>query len=171
MAKRNLTFVVFVTLFLLISCNSSQKENKEVEITEEKAIVLRDLDDIKKEGALNVLTTYSSTSYFLYRGQPMGYEYELLKRFAEHLGVKLNMVVANDIETMYNELSEGKIDLIAHGITITRKRKEVVNFSEYLYLTKQVLVQKKPDNWRKLRWQAIEDALRKAEDKLKNINA
>lgn len=89
----------------------------------------------------------------------MGYEYDLLKRFAEHLGVKLNIQVSNHIDTMFNALNTGQVDLIAHGLTVTRKRKKEVQFSEYLYLTRQVLVQKKPDNWRKLKWSALESSL------------
>jgi membrane-bound lytic murein transglycosylase F len=53
----------------------------------------------------------------------------------------------------------GGADIVAHTLTITSERKTKVNFTDYLYLTHQVLVQKKPDNWRKLKWSAIEKAL------------
>ncbi len=120
---------------------------------------MRDLDEIKEDGVLNVLTTYSSTSYFLYKGQPMGYEYDLLKRFAEHLGVTLNIHISNNIDTMFTALEMGQVDLVAHGLTVTRKRKKKVQFSDYLYLTHQVLVQKKPDNWRKMKWSSLQSSL------------
>jgi membrane-bound lytic murein transglycosylase F len=48
---------------------------------------------------------------------------------------------------------------VAHGITITSDRKEKVNFTDYLYLTHQVLVQRKPENWRQMKWSAIESEL------------
>jgi membrane-bound lytic murein transglycosylase F len=57
------------------------------------------------------------------------------------------------------ELNIGEIDLVAHGITITSDRKEEVNFTDYLYLTHQVLVQRKPENWRRMSWSAIEKEL------------
>ena len=35
-----------------------------------------------------LLTLYSSTSYFIYRGQEMGFQYELSEQFAKSLGLK-----------------------------------------------------------------------------------
>ncbi len=119
----------------------------------------RTLEEIRESGRLRALTTYSGTSYFLYRGQAMGFEYELLERFADHLGVELEIVVSQNIDHLFDRLMEGDIDLVAHGITITSDRKERVNFTDYLYLTHQVLVQKKPDNWRNMKWSAIESEL------------
>lgn len=119
----------------------------------------RDLQEITQDGKLRALTTYSGTSYFLYRGQPMGYEYELLKRFADHLGVDLEIHVSENIDNMLHELNQGNVDLVAHGLTITSDRMEQVNFTDYLYLTHQVLVQKKPDNWRTMKWSRLQSAL------------
>ena len=147
MVKHYFGIICFVLLFMLAACTSN-KNLKDKE-KDKRPIVDRDLSEILDDGVLKVVTTYSSTSYFLYRGQPMGYEYELLKRFAEHIGVEYKLEVSNDFETMHEMLMNGKVDLIAHGLTITGKRKEMVQFSDYLYLTHQVLVQKKPDNWRK----------------------
>ena len=47
----------------------------------------RDFAEIKKSGVLRAVTQYSSTGYFLYRGQPMGFEFELLVKLAEYLGL------------------------------------------------------------------------------------
>ena len=41
----------------------------------------RDLDAITRSRALNVLFTFNSTGYFIYRGQTMGYEYDLINLF------------------------------------------------------------------------------------------
>ena len=149
---------IFITLFIIIivtSCNSSTK-SKENNV---KPISGIDLEEILKEGKLKVSTTYSGTSYFLYKGQPMGFEYELLQRFAEYLEVELEIVVANDINNLIPNLNKGKVDLIAHGLTITSERKKKISFSEYIYLSHQVLVQKKPNNWRKMNWKTIENSL------------
>ncbi len=118
-----------------------------------------DLKDIKKEGVLKALVVYSSTSYFLYRGQPMGFEYELLKQLADDLNLKLEIVVSKNLDNEFEVLNRGDVDLIAHGMTITNQRKWEVDFTEYLYLTKQVLVQKKPDNYRNLKWSDLQKKL------------
>jgi membrane-bound lytic murein transglycosylase F len=131
---------------------SSRTQENESLITNYMA----DLTEIKQRGTLRAMTTYSATSYFLYRGEPMGYEYELLERFADYLDVELEIVVSDDIDSMFYHLNNGEIDLIAHGLTITQERKEMVSFSDYLYLVNQVLVQRKPENWRELRWNVIE---------------
>lgn len=52
----------------------------------------------KDSGELVVLTLYSSTSYFNYRGQEMGFQYELSEQFAKSLGVKLRVVVARNVQ-------------------------------------------------------------------------
>src|SRR5215204_2169988 len=53
----------------------------------------RDLAQIRERGYLVVLAPYNATTYFIYQGQPSGYEYELLQAFAKDLGVELRMVV------------------------------------------------------------------------------
>ena len=111
--------------------------------------IKRDLEEIRSEGKLRALVAYSATGYFLYKGQPMGYEYELLKRLAASLDLELEVRVVQDLDQMLEILQSGQVDLVAHGLAITRERKEEVAFTDYLYLTKQVLVQRKPANWRK----------------------
>lgn len=118
-----------------------------------------DLDAIKERDTLKALTTYSSTSYFLYRGQPMGYEYQLAKRLADYLDVELEMVIAENIDEIITLLNKGEGDIIAYNLTVTKLRKAVVDFTFPLNFTHQVLVQRKPDNWRKMKLHEIEKKL------------
>jgi len=136
---------------LLISCSTTPDHTK--------PSVKKDLTTHIKEGKLKASTTYSATSYFLYKGQTMGFEYELLQHFAEYLDVELEIIVANDIDNLIDNLNNGKVDLMAHGLTITSERQQQVAFSKYIYLTHQVLVQKKPDNWRKMKLHQIDKVL------------
>lgn len=149
-----------ISLLIILLINLACSENEQADKAEHDKIIDRDLNDIKKDGRLKVLTTYSATSYFIYRGKPMGFEYELLKRVADHLDLKLDLKVSNDLDNLLKELNNGDVDLVAHGITVTSDRKEKVAFTDYLYLTNQVLVQKKPDNWRKLHWSKIDKSLK-----------
>ena len=113
----------------------------------------RDFEQIKGSGVLKAVTVYSSTSYFLYKGQPMGYEYELLVLLAEHLGLELEIIIAKDMEDLIDILNNGEADLIAAGMTITDDRSELVSFTETLYLTHQVLVQQLPEDWYRLSYE------------------
>lgn len=79
----------------------------------------------------------------------MGYEYELLKRLGERLGVEIEIVVSKDLNEMFDLLEEGKGDLIAFNLTVTNDRKDKVDFTTHLNTTHQVLVQRKPKNWRR----------------------
>lgn len=163
MKHSKLTFLfLFSSIVILISCQKS-KSPEVKKIATYNAIVenssSRDLIDIQKEGVLRALVVYSSTSYFLYKGQPMGFEYEMLQRLAKHLNLKLEIIVSDNLDQQFEVLNNGGVDLIAHGMTITNQRKWEVDFTEYLYLTKQVLVQKKPDNFRKLSWSALQKHL------------
>jgi membrane-bound lytic murein transglycosylase F len=118
-----------------------------------------DLEGIKERDTLKAITTYSPTSYFLYRGRPMGYEYELAVRLAEYLDVELEMVVARNIDAIFQLLNQGAGDVVMHNLTVTKDRKEYVDFTLPLNFTHQVLVQKKPDNWRKMKLHEIDQEL------------
>jgi membrane-bound lytic murein transglycosylase F len=129
-------------------------------ITISEPLISRDLAEIKKDSTLRAIMVYSGISYFLYRGQPMGYEYELLQRLAEELNVKLEIVLAHNINELIDMLNRGEGDIIAHGLTVTQRRKEFVRFMDYLYLTHQVLVQRKPENWRQMKLHEIQKELK-----------
>ncbi len=146
MKSKNIIVLSFLFLALLSNCKEDKIDLKAAPI----APFIKDLAEIKKDGKLKVLIAYSGTSYFLYRGEPMGYEYELLQRLAEHLNLELEIKISNNLDMLLTNLEKGKADLIAYGLAITDERKKIASFTDYLYLTEQVLVQKKPRNWRKM---------------------
>ena len=110
-----------------------------------------DLEDIKARGTLKVLIDNSSTSFFIYKGHLMGYEYELLNLMAEDLDVKLELILTPNIGRAFEKLNSGQGDIIAHNLTITKERKKRVAFVDSHYTTRQVLIQKKPQGWRRLK--------------------
>jgi membrane-bound lytic murein transglycosylase F len=103
---------------------------------------LADLPQVKDSGELVVLTLNSSTSYFDYRGEPMGFQYELAQQFAEHLGVKLRVKVGTSAEDLVSKLLQGEGDLIAYNLPVTKAYKDSVEFCGEDIITHQVLVQR-----------------------------
>jgi len=149
------TKLVYLVLFLFFCCDNDTINKNEVFEIDAK----RDLEQIKTSGTLRALMVYSGTTYYLYKGRPMGYEFELLERFAEYLDVALEIIVVNNVNELFEKLNNGEGDIVAHGLTITTDRKDEVSFTDHLYLTKQVLVQKKPDNWRSISWKKLKKSL------------
>jgi membrane-bound lytic murein transglycosylase F len=102
-----------------------------------------DLDDIRKRDTLIVLAPYNSTSYFLYRGEAMGYEYELLKDFAKDAGVELRVVLVQDRDSLFNMLRAGKGDIAAARLIPLPQDSGRVAYTRELYRTEPVVVQQK----------------------------
>ena len=103
----------------------------------------RDLKEICARGSLTVLAPYNSTTYFIYQGEPLGYEYELLRAFAKDRGLTLKMLVVTDPKSLYPLLNSGDGD-IAAGRLVPSPQPDVdspVAFTNALYHTEPALVQ------------------------------
>jgi membrane-bound lytic murein transglycosylase F len=152
---------------ILIACSGDSEKKPFIKLEAEEILatpedpISRDLEQITADGVLKAITLFSPTSYFLYRGQPLGFEYELLQKLADHLGLKLEIVVAENMKmvNLLNMLNTGEGDIIAHGLTVTEKRKEYVKFTHRHFESYQVLVQRKPANWRNMKLHNIEEFL------------
>ncbi|PKI17216.1 transporter substrate-binding domain-containing protein [Colwellia sp. 12G3] len=83
-----------------------------------------DFKQLRKEKLpLRVITRNSPETYFLWRGELLGFEYELMRKFADIHKVKLVIVVADSYAEMLALLAEGKGDIIAAGLSRTHSRK------------------------------------------------
>ena len=88
------------------------------------------LHKIIKAGQIAVITRNSAHCYYTYREEPMGFEYELAKEFAEYLGAELKVQIIEDWEEMIPALENGTGAFIAAGMTITPKRQKQAAFSD-----------------------------------------
>ncbi len=102
------------------------------------------LDRIKAKGVLTALTRYNANSYFIYHGQLMGYDYELLKLLAGHLGVELRIITPNGWDEMFSALESGAGDIIATNLAVGPQPATDIVFTDNYNITRQVLVQRKP---------------------------
>src|SRR5688572_2837943 len=137
----------FILLFLLLLSFSCSQPNRDSLLSPSVAL---DLDAIKKRGHINVLVDNNSISYFIYKGRSMGYEYELLTLLAKELNVDLKINVISGVEKAIEQLNSGEGDILAFPLTVTKERTQYVNFTRPLFNSYQVLVQRKPENWRSI---------------------
>ncbi|HVG23503.1 MAG TPA: transglycosylase SLT domain-containing protein [Thermoanaerobaculia bacterium] len=103
--------------------------------------IARDLDAIRAEKTLRVLFTFNSTGYFVFRGDTMGYEYELLSRFAHDSGLHLVPVVVRDSAALIERLNKGDGDVVAAQLVAPGNEKEILA-TDGLYETAAVVVQR-----------------------------
>ncbi|PIE81887.1 MAG: lytic transglycosylase F, partial [Candidatus Delongbacteria bacterium] len=83
-------FLLILLMFLLLVFLRKKEKTTEKNI---------DFQEIKVKGELIVGISSNSTDYFVYRGNPMGFQFEILTQFAERHNLKLKLMVENDLET------------------------------------------------------------------------
>ncbi len=105
-----------------------------------------DLDAIKARGTLRLLTRNSASCYFLWRGQLMGYEYEMVRHFAQQLGLHLDVIVPHTQQELIPMLKLGRGDLIAGFLTDTpARRAQGAAFSRPYHTTDELIIARKAD--------------------------
>lgn len=147
-------FKILKTTVLLVLIIVSLNTCKEKET--KSFVNLSSIEKIKKRGKLIAVMDFNSTNYFIYRGEPMGYQYELLQLLAKELDVKLEVKVENNVDENFNMLNKDECDIIAINLTITKERAKKIDFTYPHSQTRQVLVQRKPENWKNIKKVRIE---------------
>jgi membrane-bound lytic murein transglycosylase F len=105
-----------------------------------------DLPGIRQRKVLRVLTRNSASTYFIWRGELRGFEYDLVRRFAEQQKLRLEMVVPPTRAALIPWLLEGRADLIAAGLTILPERSERgVAFSRRYHAVSETVVARARD--------------------------
>lgn len=105
---------------------------------------ISDLDTIKQDKlSLRVITRNSPETYFLWRGELMGFEYELMREFAKRQGLRLEIIVADNFQQMKDLLELGKGDVIAAGLSRTKERSSQLRFSSRYNRVSELLVANK----------------------------
>jgi membrane-bound lytic murein transglycosylase F len=105
-----------------------------------------DLDGIKKRKVLRMITRNNSMTYYIYRGTQVGFEYELMKRFADEHKLRLEIVVPPSHEDLLTWLNEGRGDVVAAAMTITEERAKHTAFTiPYNHVQEVVVVREDND--------------------------
>lgn len=119
----------------MASCTTSEKNNQ-----------IEKIDSFLLPDTLRIGTIYSPTSYFMYRGETLGFDYRLIKSFCDEKNIVMDIVVAPGLETLVELLDSAQIDIAAYEIPITAEYKRKVHSCGPVSMNSQVLVQPKSEN-------------------------
>jgi len=111
-----------------------------------------DFDEIKKRKVLRVLLRNNASSYFLYKGELLGFEYEMVNSFAKFHGLRLEVLVPPTHKELLTWLVEGKADLAIGFLEPTKKREALgIKFSNAYNREYQHVVVHKDDSLKSIR--------------------
>ena len=128
-------FLFFIFYFITFSsCNNSKNKENEKVITA--------LQLIKENGKLTAVTLNTSTSYFIYKMEQMGYEYELIENFAESLDLELEIKIAENVTRLEEMLQSGEADIVAYPIQMDNVMKNKYLFCGVEQQNHLVIVQR-----------------------------
>ncbi|MCP4702433.1 MAG: membrane-bound lytic murein transglycosylase MltF [Gammaproteobacteria bacterium] len=121
---------ILITLFLgYISVFSPPPENL--------------LNQIKEGGELVVATRNGPSTYYEGPAGPAGLEYDLAKRFADELRVRLRVVAPDKVTDILPMVANNRVHFAAAGLRVTDERKAQVRFGPgYQYITTHIVYRK-----------------------------
>ena len=138
-------FSFLLALFCILSSMSVATDQSELVHSQWRPSELEGLSSLQKILASNrmtILTQNNANSYYIYREEKMGFEYDLAHAFAQRLGVSLH-VQNPGWSDLIPDLLSGKGDFIAAGMTKTEDRQQKVDFSvPYMDVQQMVIVHK-----------------------------
>ena len=106
----------------------------------------RTLEEIVSAGKLRVVSESSSIGFLIENDSISGFQYELLRIFADSLGVELVVSTNNDLHESIAGLMRGQYDIIAKLVPVTTEWIDAVSFTEPLLVSRQMLVQRISEN-------------------------
>ncbi len=122
--------LLFASVLLLSACQIESAPKNEFE-------------KIQERGVLRVGTLNNQLSYYIGPDGPAGLDYELARKFAEELGVKLEIKPAFRQADLFPALKKGDIDIIATGLNQTPQAVKLFRPGPAYYYVSQQVVYKK----------------------------
>jgi len=86
------------------------------------------IDQILEMGELRVVTRNTPTSFFVGPDGPAGPEYDLVRDFADELGVTLVTETVDSVSEILPRLIDGTVHMAAAGLSMTESRRRFVSF-------------------------------------------
>lgn len=137
-------FALFIVAVSVITACSPQTRPNAMTVIQERQV-------------LRVGTLMNPTSYYIDHDREQGFEYDLAKRFADRLGVTLEMVPRFDVNDLFTMLRRGEVDIVAAGIDKTSTRAQLFRFSPPYDVISQKIVFKQGSRQRPRDLQQITD--------------
>ena len=132
----NLFIVVFFAISFFVFGWLSKSQYSPVHKIEKPSI----LSEIKQEKELRVVLLNSASSYYIGASGAQGFEYELLKSYADHLGVALNITTVNTISEALEQTKNPAIHIISAALTKTPAREKLYNFGPSYFEVQQQII-------------------------------
>ena len=102
---------------------------------------IHDLPSILASGRLSVVTDSSSIGFSIKGDSVSGFQYEIVKAFADTLGLELVISKKNDLKACMDGLKSGEYAIIANFMPITTEWKNYAAFTDPFFISRQFLVQ------------------------------
>ncbi len=139
MLKQNKLNILLLVLLLFASCKHKNSEQTKVSVK-------RDLKEIIASDTLYVATMYGPTSYFIYREELMGYDFEMASNLAKELNVNLKVTISKNQTELIKLLENNEVDIVCSKIYETKALKNKFKFAFSHKPSYQVLVQQMGTN-------------------------
>jgi membrane-bound lytic murein transglycosylase F len=98
------------------------------------------VEQLRRSGELVVLTRNAPTTWYRLRGRTLGPEHDLVRSFADYLGVEPRFQVVHSIAEILEAISSGRAHLAAAGLTRTRMRQQHYSFGpDYRWVEQQLV--------------------------------
>jgi membrane-bound lytic murein transglycosylase F len=104
-------------MLLLISCGGRNNKALSADVLDSaQQVEDYDLSEIETAGELIAVTISGPETYYQYHGRDLGLQYALAENFANSMGLRLRMEIAQDTTELYQMLLRSKADLIAYPL-------------------------------------------------------
>lgn len=142
MKKVILVSVVCLTGFICTVVFGNNLENF-LDSKEETNLGNGKLERILTHKELRVVVDFNTINYFIYKGEPQGFQYEILKEFCADNGLDLTIDATNNLPSAIVGLIHDEYDLVAKNVFSGYVDNKLVEFTQPLLKTKILLVQRK----------------------------
>jgi membrane-bound lytic murein transglycosylase F len=119
---------------------------------------LADLPELKERRVLRILLPNSPASYFLWRGELAGFEYELARRFAERNRMRLEVVVPPTQALAFDWLEEGRADIAGGFLERNGTDGHAVAYTDLLHQARLWVVGRRDDSPELVGWEDLAGA-------------
>jgi len=132
----------FALIFVIFSaCHNNDEGEKKSSAATRDSLPNITIEN-KLPDTLVVGTIYSPASFFILKGDTLGYDYERICAFALDNGIAIKFHVANSMKELISLVENNKVHLAAYEIPMTAEYKEHVIHCGEQNITNQVLVQR-----------------------------